>query len=70
MPAVATPEPGGVGYVELLQALLELRDCQIVGIDIVEYNPLANRDFAPASLVAALLREATLVACPAAGSKP
>ena len=70
MPAVATPEPGGISYVELLHALLELRDCQIVGIDIVEYNPLANRDLASASLVAALLREAILVACPAVGSKP
>jgi agmatinase len=70
MPAVATPEPGGVDYVELLQALLELRDCRLVGVDIVEYNPLADRDLAPASLVAALLRETILVACPAAGSKP
>jgi agmatinase len=62
MPAVATPEPGGIGYDELRQALLELRGCRIVGIDIVEYNPLANRDLAPAALVAALLREAILVA--------
>lgn len=70
MPAVATPEPGGIGYVELLQALLELRNCHIIGMDIVEYNPLASRDLASASLVAALLREAVLVACPATGSKP
>jgi agmatinase len=67
MPAVATPEPGGVSYQELRDALLELRDCRIVGIDIVEYNPLANRDLAPASLVASLLREAVLIANPAAG---
>jgi agmatinase len=70
MPAVATPEPGGISYTELLQALLELRGCRIVGLDIVEYNPLANRDLAPASLVASLLREAVLVACPAVGSEP
>jgi agmatinase len=67
LPAVATPEPGGISYPELRDALLELRDCRIVGIDIVEYNPLANRDLASASLVASLVREAILAASPAAG---
>jgi agmatinase len=70
MPAVATPEPGGIAYPELLHALLEMRDCRIIGVDIVEYNPLASRDLAPASLVAALLREIILVANPTAGAKP
>jgi agmatinase len=65
MPAVATPEPGGIDYRELLGALGELRDCRIVGADIVEYNPLAGRDPASASLMAALLRELILVANPA-----
>jgi agmatinase len=64
MPAVSTPEPGGIDYRELIAGLRELAGCQIVGADIVEYNPLANRDPAPASLVASLLRETILVACP------
>jgi len=62
MPAVSTPEPGGVGYTELIQAVMELNECRIVGIDIVEYNPLANRDLASASLAASLLREVILAA--------
>ena len=62
MPAVSTPEPGGIGYNELLRALMELRDCRIVGIDLVEYNPLASRDLASASLMASLLRETILLA--------
>jgi agmatinase len=64
MPAVSAPEPGGIAFPELVAALLELRGCRIVGIDIVEYNPLSNRDLASASLVAVLLREALLVANP------
>lgn len=60
MPAVSTPEPGGIDYRELIAALLELRDCRIVGADIVEYNPLANRDPAGAALIASLLRELIL----------
>jgi agmatinase len=62
MPAVSTPEPGGIDYRELLEALTVLRGCRIVGADIVEYNPMANRDLASASLVAALLREVILTA--------
>lgn len=64
MPAVATPEPGGISYQELIASLVELRDCRIVGADVVEYNPLANRDPAPASLVASLLREIVLATNP------
>ncbi|MEO0109108.1 MAG: agmatinase [candidate division WOR-3 bacterium] len=60
MPAVATPEPGGISYSELLQALRLLGNCHVVGFDIVEYNPLASRDPASAALVATLLREALL----------
>jgi agmatinase len=62
MPAVSTPEPGGIGYAELIQAVKELSERRIVGVDIVEYNPLANRDPASASLAASLLREVILAA--------
>jgi agmatinase len=64
MPAVSTPEPGGIDYRELIAALQLLRGFRIVGADIVEYNPLANRDPAGASLVAALLRELILMVNP------
>jgi agmatinase len=70
MPAVATPEPGGIDYRELIAALLLLRDCRLVGIDVVEYNPLASRDLASASLVAGLLRELILLGNPAPQDQP
>ena len=40
MPAVGTPEPGGIGWYELLGLLREVtRDRQVVGFDLVELCP-------------------------------
>lgn len=61
MPAVSTPEPGGITFQELLKSLLELRGCRIIGADIVEYNPLAQEGLAYASLLAKLAREVLLI---------
>jgi len=60
-PAVATPCPGGVSYQELVQALLLFRDKEVVGADIVEYNPLAASPWQSGTLAAELLRELTLI---------
>jgi agmatinase len=55
MPAVGTPEPGGLGWydvVDLLEALSRVR--RIVGFDVVELNPvpgLVAPDFMAARLV-------------------
>jgi agmatinase len=61
MPAVGTPEPGGVSYKEILDSLLLLSNKEIIGADIVEYNPLAASSWASGSTVAELLRELILV---------
>jgi agmatinase len=61
LPAVSTPEPGGVTYRELIDALLLLRGKEIAGADIVEYNPLAASPWPSGSTVAELLRELILV---------
>jgi len=39
MPGTGTPEPGGVSFNELLEALLSLRRLNIVGADVVELSP-------------------------------
>lgn len=57
MPAVGTPEPGGMSYRELLDLLLGFRGLNIVGADIVEFNPLAADFAAPAVVAANLVRE-------------
>jgi agmatinase len=61
MPAVGTPEPGGISFRELVDSLLLFRDRKILGADIVEYNPLAVSPWASGSLCAVILRELVLV---------
>lgn len=57
MPAVATPEPGGSTFLELISAITKLSKCNIIGADLVEYNPLAVPSLAYASTTAVLMRE-------------
>lgn len=61
LPAVSTPEPGGISYKELIDSLLLLKNKKIIGADIVEYNPLAATPYASGSTVAEILRELILV---------
>lgn len=59
-PAVSNPEPGGISFKELQESLYLLRG-KLVGIDIVEYNPLASDSIFPAVTGALLTREALIV---------
>ncbi len=62
-PAVATPEPAGISYKELIEAMMVLRGRRIIGADIVEFNPLATSPWVSGSVVASLLREVILIIC-------
>jgi agmatinase len=59
MPAVGTPEPGGIGWYETLDLLREVsKDKRIVGFDVVELCPIKGQpssDFLAAKLVYRLL---------------
>lgn len=59
VPAVGTPEPGGIGWYEALDLLKEVaKDKKIVGFDIVELRPLKDQiasDFLAAKLIYRLL---------------
>ncbi len=59
MPAVGTPEPGGIGWYDFLRAFqLIARQKQIVGLDVVELAPIAklnHPDFFAAKLVYKML---------------
>jgi agmatinase len=57
MPAVGTPEPNGVSYQQVIDLLLALRRKNIVGADLVEFNPLAADFAAPCVVAANLVRE-------------
>lgn len=61
LPAVSTPEPGGISYHELIDSLLLFKNKKIIGADIVEYNPLAATPYASGSTVAEILRELILI---------
>jgi len=59
MPAVGTPEPGGIGWYELTDFLKEIvKDKKIIGFDVVELCPIENQimsNFLAAKLIYRLL---------------
>lgn len=59
MPAVGTPEPGGIGWYETLDLLREVaKDRKIVGFDVTELCPIKGQvgpDFLAAKLIYRLL---------------
>ena len=59
MPAVGTPEPGGIGWYETLDLIREIvKDKKIVGFDVVELCPLEGQvasDFLAAKLIYRIL---------------
>ena len=59
VPAVGTPEPGGIGWCETLELLKEVvKDKKVVGFDIVELCPIKGQiasDFLAAKLIYKLL---------------
>jgi agmatinase len=59
MPAVGTPEPGGIGWYETLDLLREvIKDKKVVGFDVVELCPIKDQiasDFLAAKLIYRLL---------------
>ena len=58
MPSTGTPEPGGLGWYQVLALAARLcRERELVGFDVVELAPSANRapDFLAAKLVYKLL---------------
>lgn len=63
-PAVSAPVPGGISYQGLLKTIGELSQLSWVGIDLVEYNPMASGWLGSGVVVAELLRELILALFP------
>ena len=55
-PAVSNPEPGGISFKELQESINLLKG-RLIGVDIVEFNPLSAPLVFPAVTAALLLRE-------------
>lgn len=61
-PGTGTPEPGGVSFMELLNALLELRPLNIVGFDVMELSPPCDTSGISNAACWKIIREMLLVA--------
>ena len=61
MSGTGTPEPGGISFKELLNALLHIKGCNIVGLDIVELSPQYDPSGVSTAVACKLIREMALL---------
>jgi agmatinase len=61
MPGTGTPEPGGLTFNELLDAILKLKGLNIVGVDVVELSPQYDLSGASNAVAGKLIRELLLM---------
>lgn len=59
-PGTGTPEAGGVSFVQLLQAILTVSRCRIVGADLNELAPMLDSSGISAAMACKVLRELLL----------
>jgi agmatinase len=59
-PGTGTPEPGGLSYTDLMDMLLRLRQLRVVGMDLVEVNPMLDASGCTLVAAAKLIRELLL----------
>lgn len=57
MPETGTPEPGGLSFIDLHEAMLFLRGLNIVGGDVVEYCPSPEGGGPSGAVAAKVIRE-------------
>lgn len=56
-PGTGTPEPGGISFHELLEAILKLRKVNVVGADVMELSPQYDQTGASTAVACKALRE-------------
>jgi agmatinase len=60
-PGTGTPEPGGLGFVDLIKAVGSLKGLRVVGADLVELSPMYDPSGISVMAAAKVLRELLLV---------
>lgn len=60
-PGTGTPEAGGVSFMELLHAVMELKELQIVGCDVNELSPIYDQSGVSTAVACKIIRELLLV---------
>lgn len=59
-PGVGTPEPGGISSRDMFKILNSLKNFEIVGLDVVEVNPMVDMSGITAMAAAKIVREGIL----------
>lgn len=59
-PGTGTPEPGGLSFADLMDMLLKLRQLRVVGMDVVEVNPMLDASGRTLVAAAKIIRELLL----------
>ena len=59
-PGTGTPEPGGVSFMELLEAIQQVSQLNLVGCDINELSPVYDQSGASTAVACKVLRELLL----------
>lgn len=59
-PGTGTPEPGGVSFLTLMEALIGLSGLNIVGCDVVELSPMLDASGASTAAACKIVRELLL----------
>lgn len=59
-PGTGTPEAGGVSFEELRQAILKLKDLNVVGLDVMELSPHYDQSGASTAVACKIIREILL----------
>lgn len=67
-PGTGTPEAGGVSFLDLLNAVLQVSHLNIVGCDIVELSPVYDQSGCSTAAACKILRELLLAIAGKAGS--
>jgi agmatinase len=57
MPETGTPEPGGLTFLQLHEAIISLRGLDVVGADVVEYCPFPGGGGPSGAVAAKVIRE-------------
>ncbi len=61
-PGTGTPEAGGVSFMELLNAIIEIGKCNIVGMDVNELSPVYDQSGVSTAVAVKIIREIMLSA--------
>lgn len=63
-PGTGTPEPGGVSFSQLLNAVLSLKGLNVVGCDVNELSPVYDQSGVSTAVACKILRELLLTLIP------